>query len=170
MQPAEPSAVETEVNRIRELTKGQRYQEALGAAEVLLERFPANRDLLYLTVMALRFLGRVPEALATLERLQQHHPQYSRLYQERGHCYVVLRDAPKAIEAFLHAVNINPALPASWVMLERLYRMTADDTNAATAAEHVAALKRLPPEVIQATSFFPMASSLSLRTSSAPSS
>jgi len=153
VQPAAPSAVETEVNRIRELTKGQRYREALGAAEVLLERLPANRDLLYLAAMALRFLDRVPEALATLERLQQHHPQYSRLYQERGHCYVVLRDAAKAIEAFLQAVNINPALPASWAMLERLYRMTADSKNAATAAEHVAALKRLPPEVIQATSF-----------------
>ncbi len=154
MQPAPHSAVETEVSRIRELTKGQRYQEALGAAEVLLERLPANRDLLYLTTMALRSLGRVPEALATLERLQQHHPRYSRLYQERGQCYVALRDAPRAIEAFLHAVNINPALPASWAMLERLYGMTGDPASAATAAAHVAALKRLPSEVIQATSFF----------------
>ena len=39
-------------------------------------------------------------------------------------------------------------------MLEGLYRMTRDEKNAATASEHVAILKRLPPEVVQATSLF----------------
>ena len=64
------------------------------------------------------------------------------LYQERGHCYVALRRRPRAIEAFLRAVNINPALPASWSMLEGLYRMTgAERTTPRTAAAHVAILK-----------------------------
>ncbi|MEI9889312.1 MAG: hypothetical protein WDN45_00510 [Caulobacteraceae bacterium] len=39
-------------------------------------------------------------------------------------------------------------------MLEGLYRMTADASNAATAAEHVAILQALPPEVVTATSQF----------------
>ena len=39
---------------------------------------------------------------------------------------MALRDAPRAIEAFLRAVNINPALPASWQMLKALYRMTGN--------------------------------------------
>jgi tetratricopeptide (TPR) repeat protein len=149
-----PSAVELEINRIRELSKAARYAQALAAAEPLLARYPANRDLLYLIALNLRFLNRIPEALATLDQLEQHHPRYSRLYQERGHCYVVLRDAPKAIEAFLRAVNLNPALPASWGMLQGLYRMTGDEKNAATAAEHVATLQRLPPQVVQAGSLF----------------
>src|SRR6202011_2031025 len=42
----------------------------------------------------------------------------------------------------------------SWSMLEGLYRKTGDAKNAATAAQHVATLKRLPPEVVQATSLF----------------
>jgi tetratricopeptide (TPR) repeat protein len=149
-----PSSVELEINRIRELAKATQYAQALAVAEPLLTRYPANRDLLYLIALNLRFLNRIPEALATLERLEQHHPRYSRLHQERGHCYVVLRDAPRAIEAFLRAVNINPALPASWSMLQGLYRMTRDENNAATAAEHVATLSRLPPQVVQAGSLF----------------
>ena len=51
--------------------------------------------------------------LAALERLGRLHPGFSRLYQERGHCHVAQRDAPRAIAAFLHGVNINPALPAA---------------------------------------------------------
>lgn len=146
--------VELEVGRIRELAKGGRYAEALAAAEVLATQVPENRDALYLIALSQRFLNRIPEALAALERLEQIHPRFSRLYQERGNCYVVLRDAPRAIDAFLRGVNMNPALPASWSMLEGLYRKTGDAKNAATAAEHVATLKRLPPEVVLATSLF----------------
>jgi tetratricopeptide (TPR) repeat protein len=120
----------------------------------VLAEVPENRDVLYLIALALRQLGRIPQALAALERLEQHHPRYSRLYQERGHCYVTLRDAPRAIDAFLRAVNINPALQASWQMLVGLYRMQRDSANADTAAAHVAKLEALPPEVVRATSLF----------------
>ena len=101
-----------------------------------------------------RYLKRIPEALATLERLERHHPSFSRLFQERGHCYVALRDAPRAIEAFLGAVNINPALPASWRALQTLYGMAGQPDNAATAAAHVATLAKLPPEIVTATAMF----------------
>ena len=153
---AEPqqSPIELEVRRIRELAKSRRHAEALAAAEALAVQVPENRDVIYLIALNQRHLNRIPEALATLDRLEQLHPRFSRLYQERGHCYVALRDAPHAIDAFLHGVNINPALPSSWSMLEGLYRMTRDEKNAATASEHVAILKRLPPEVVQATSLF----------------
>jgi tetratricopeptide (TPR) repeat protein len=76
------------------------------------------------------------------------------MHEERGHCYVVKRDAPRAIDALLHAVNINPALPSSWNLLQGLYRMTGDTANAATAASHVATLGRLAPDVVLATSYF----------------
>ena len=59
-----------------------------------------------------------------------------------------------AIDALLRAVNINPALPMSWRMLEGVYRLTGDATNADTAAAHVATLRNLPPEVVTATSLF----------------
>jgi tetratricopeptide (TPR) repeat protein len=152
--PAPPSAVELEVQRIRELTKARRHDEALAAAQALLVQFPLNRDVLYLAALNQRYLNRIPDALATLQVLETHHPKYSRLYQERGECYVVVRDAPHAIEAFLRGVNINPALPASWKMLEGLFRLTGDAKNATTAAEHIATLQKLPAEVLQASSLF----------------
>ena len=154
LSAAQPSPIELEVQRIRALSKSFRHSEALAAAQALAIQVPENRDVLYLIALTFRHLNKIPEALATLDRLQQLHPRFSRLYQERGHCYVALRDAPRAIEAFLIGVNINPALPSSWSMLEGLYRMMRDAKNAATASEHVAILKRMPPEIIQATSFF----------------
>jgi tetratricopeptide (TPR) repeat protein len=150
----QPSPIELEVLRIRQLVKSRRYADGLKAAEALAIEVPENRDVLYLSSLILRHLNRIPDALATLERLEQLHPRFSRLYQERGHCYVALRDAPQAIDAFLRGVNINPALPSSWSMLEGLFRMTRDTKNAAMAAGHVATLKSLPPEVVQATSLF----------------
>jgi tetratricopeptide (TPR) repeat protein len=149
-----PSSVELEVRRVRELLESRRYSQALEAGEAMALELPENRDVLYLMALSLRYLNRIPEALAILTRLEQHHPAFSRLYQERGHCHVVLKDAPQAIDAFLRGVNINPALPASWSMLEGLYRMTGNMENAGMAAAHVATLKQLPPEVLQATSLF----------------
>jgi tetratricopeptide (TPR) repeat protein len=151
---AAATTTELEVARIRELTKSGRHAEAADAAQLLSVPVPENRDVLYLLALNQRHLGRIADALATLARLEQAHPGFSRLYQERGHCYVVRRDAPRAIEAFLRGVNINPALPSSWSMLESLYRMTGDAANAATASQHVALLKRLAPEVLVATGLF----------------
>ncbi len=149
-----PSAVELEVRRIRRLVSERRFAEGLSAADTLLVAVPENRDVLYLRAQAQRLLGDIPAALATLAQLEQLHPRFSRLYQERGHCYVVLKQAPQAIDAFLHGVNMNPALPASWSMLEGLYRMTGQAANAAQAAAHVATLKKLPPEVVTASALF----------------
>ena len=154
MQSARASPIELEVSRIRELSKDGRHFEALVAAEVLAVAAPQNRDLLYLIAANQRCLNRIHAALETLRRMEQLHPRFSLLYQERGYCYTTLRDAPRAIEAFLRGVDINPALAKSWSMLEHLFRMTGDARNAAAAAERISSLKNLPPEVVRAGSLF----------------
>jgi tetratricopeptide (TPR) repeat protein len=146
--------VEREVQRIRELLQQRQLAPALRAAEALLVTVPENRDVLYLRAVAQRLSGDIPAALATLAELERLHPRFSGLFQERGHCYVALRQAPEAIHSFLRAVNINPALPASWSLLESLYRMAGQDREAAQAAAHVAALRQLPSEVVTATALF----------------
>jgi tetratricopeptide (TPR) repeat protein len=148
------SPIEQEVARIRALQAAHRFEEALTAAEALLLQVPENRDVLLSIALSQRFMKRIPDALATLERLEKTDPGFSRLYQERGQCHVALKQAEPAIEAFLRAVNMNPALPASWNMLEGLYRLTGQQQNAANAAAHVATLRGLPPEVVTATSLF----------------
>jgi tetratricopeptide (TPR) repeat protein len=147
-------STESEVQRIYGLVQQSQFSDALSAAQPLVTRHPENRDLLYSMAVCQRYLQQLPEALATLERLERHHPGFSRLYQERGHCYVQMRDAPRAIGAFLQAVHINPALPASWRKLQALYQMAGDLGNERLAKEHVATLARLAPEVITATGYY----------------
>jgi len=151
---ANPPDIEAEVARLRALQRAGRHGEAVDGAEALLAASPENRDLLLIAAISRRHLGQIPEALATLDRLQALKPRFSRLYEERGLCFVQLKDAPKAIEALLRAVNINPALPMSWRTLAGVYRIVGDEANARIAAEHVATLAALPPPVVSATAFF----------------
>jgi tetratricopeptide (TPR) repeat protein len=148
---ASPS-IELEVGRIRELSKCGRHAEVLAAAEALALRAPRNRDVLYLIAANQRCLNRIPEALESLQHLERQYPRFSLLYQERGHCYTASRDAARAIDAFTRAVNLNPPLATSWIMLERLYRLTGQAGNATVAAGRVTALSQLPPEVVKAAS------------------
>jgi len=149
-----PSPVEAEVLRIRELLERNQFGAALVAGEALAVKVPENRDVLYMIAVSQRYLKKLPEALDTLGRLERLHPQFSRLFQERGHCYVAMRDAPQAVDAFLSAVNLNPALPASWRTLQTLYRMMGQTENAEMAAAHVATLAQLPSEIVTATALF----------------
>ncbi len=145
---------ELEIERLKELARDGRHKQVLEAAQTLLQTSSDDRELLLLVASSLRHLMHLEEALATLDRLEQVSPRYSLLHQERGLCYVALKNAPRAIESLLTAVNINPALPMSWRMLEGVYRIAGDVINSATAADHVATLKHLPPDVVTATALF----------------
>jgi tetratricopeptide (TPR) repeat protein len=148
------SRIEAELRRIRALLERRDYAAATTAAEQLLTEVPENRDVLYMLAVGQRYLQRIPAALATLVRLEQLYPEYGRLFQERGHCCLALRAAEPAIEAFARAVHLNPALPASWKALQRLYSMTGRQAEADTAATHIATLAGLPVPVMTATSMF----------------
>jgi tetratricopeptide (TPR) repeat protein len=149
--PADAGAVSA---KLHELLRQHRFDEVLVTARAVLERSPGHREALLCAAIAQRFRGQIPEAFTTLASLEQHHPQFSRLYEERGRCFVALRKAQPAIDAFLKAVNINHALPGSWGMLEGLYRMQGEAPNAALAASHVATLRALPQDVVLGTSLF----------------
>jgi predicted Zn-dependent protease len=137
--------------RLRGLLAGGDYARARAAAEALLAAAPQSRDALYALAVSQRHLQRMPEALATLARLEQLHPKYTRLFQERGQCYVTLRSPEPAIRAFERAVQLCPALPACWQALQALYRLTGRHADAAGAAAELARLARLPREVVLAT-------------------
>jgi len=147
-------STEAEVRRLRHLQRERRHAEAAADSQALLADLPENRDLLLIAASSLRHLMRLDEALALLERLEKLQPQFSQMHQERGLCHVARKDAPAAIGALLRAVNINPALPMSWRMLDGLYRLTGDIEKARTAAAHVAVLRDLPADVVTATSLF----------------
>jgi predicted Zn-dependent protease len=148
------SPLETEVTRLRQLQHSGQHEVALTDVRASLARYPESRDLLLIEAIALRHLVRLDDAHASLDRLAALHPGYSLMHQERGLCHVAGKDPPAAIAALLTAVKINPALPASWRMLEGAYRLAGDGYKAAAAAAHVAALGQSPSEVVQATSLF----------------
>ena len=148
------SRVETEVRRARALMEQRQFAPALALAQSLLAEVPENRDVLYLIAAGERYLGRIPEALRTLERLEALHPQYARLFQERGHCYRSLGDTAAAIAAYQRAVALNEALPASWKALQELLRAAGRNTEAEHAGALAEYLARLPPAIISASSLF----------------
>ncbi len=150
---ADPAS-STDLDSLRQWQRAGRHGEVLAAVRAPLAAQPDHRDLLLIAALSQRHTGQIDAALATLDRLEGGHPRFSKLHEERGLCFVARRDAPRAIQSLLVAVNLNPALPASWSMLEGLYRMTGDGANAALAARHVAILARLPREVVAATSLF----------------
>jgi tetratricopeptide (TPR) repeat protein len=151
---APPSPIETDVRRLRALLERGQFAPALAVAQALRAQVPENRDVLYMTAVSLRYLQRIPEALATLAELERTYPEYSRLFQERGHCHVAMRSPEPAIQAFLRAVNLNPSLPASWNALQVLFRMTGQRTDAEYAAAQAAKLATLPAELLTAFGMF----------------
>jgi tetratricopeptide (TPR) repeat protein len=148
------SRIETELRRARALMEKRQFAAALSLGETLLGEVPENRDVLYLIAAAQRYLGRVAEALRTLERLEALHPQYARLFQERGHCYRALGDAAAAITAYQRAVALNEALPASWRALQELLRAAGRESEAEHARTLSEYLARLPAAIVSASSLF----------------
>ncbi|HLY51848.1 MAG TPA: sulfotransferase [Steroidobacteraceae bacterium] len=142
------------MRRVRQLLEAAQFAAAETAARALLKEVPENRDVLYMLAVSQRYQQHVAAALATLARLEELHPGYPRLYQERGHCHVARREAAPAIAAFERAVTLNPVLRASWESLRALYGMAGRKQQAAEAAANVERLARLPVEIITAISMF----------------
>jgi tetratricopeptide (TPR) repeat protein len=152
--PKTEPRIETEIRRIRGLLERSQFAEAVSALQIVLPLAPDDRDLLYMSAIALRYLDRVPEALGVLQRLERTHPGYPRLYQERGHCYAAKGSAGPAIEAYKQAVKMSPSLVGSWKPLHSLYRVTGQVAAAEQAAAEIANLAKLPPEILTAYAMY----------------
>jgi tetratricopeptide (TPR) repeat protein len=129
----------------------QQFGEALQLAQALLAEVPENRDALYLTAVSQRYLGRIADALRTLQRFEAMHPDFGRLFQERGHCYRAVGEVQAAVASYRRAVELNPTLNASWSALGDLLRPLGRVTEADAAAAQLATLASLPPAIVNAT-------------------
>src|SRR5690242_14147926 len=98
------SRIEQEVGRLRAMLEKRQFAEVATAAAALLAEVPENRDVLYLLAVSQRYLGRIADALRTLERFASLHPDYGRLFQERGHCLRAVGEVAPAIAAYQQAV------------------------------------------------------------------
>jgi len=152
LNPASPLAAE--IADLRALQAKDDHAGALVGAHRLLEVDPTNRDILLIAAQSLRLTQQTQAALDLLNRLAQHHPQFSQMFLERGLCHVARRDAPAAIADLRAAVMINSALTMGWHMLVGLYRMTGDAASAEVAVKQVAHLNSIPPPIVHAKQLF----------------
>jgi len=102
----------------------------------------------------LRCLDRITEALEVLQELEQYHPAFGRLYEERGYCHLAHGALDPAILAFAKAVTLNPWLPGSLRTLQDLYRTRGRLEDAEATARLRANLEMLPRELAMAHSMF----------------
>ncbi len=115
---------------------------------------PENRDSLYRRAAGERQSRRIVAALETLRRLEQQYPPFGGLFEETGFCLLAADEAPKAIQSFERAVELNPCLVESWRALARLYEESRRSTDSARAADQVKQLAALPEEIRSACSSF----------------
>ncbi|MEP7243725.1 MAG: sulfotransferase [Gammaproteobacteria bacterium] len=146
-----PTRVEEGVRRARDLVQRQQFGEALALAQALLREVPENRDVLYLIAVSQRYLGRIPDALRTLDRFESLHPDFGRLFQERGHCYRAVGETLAAVDSYARAVALNPALAASLTALRDLLRSLGRTAESDAAAAQIAMLASLPQPIVTAT-------------------
>ena len=145
------SRIELEVTRLRGLAEKRQFAQCVDDANALLVEVPENRDVLYLLAVSQRYLGRVADALRTLERFEAVHPQYGRLFQERGHCLRAVGETHAAIAAYQQAVARNSTLIASWQALAALYTCVGAAEGSRLAAANATKLTSLAPPVVSAT-------------------
>ena len=115
---------------------------------------PDSREALYRLAVSQRRAQRIPEAIATLQRLESRYPPFGSLFEEVGLCLLLANEPAKALLAFARAVELNNCLLESWRVLEPLYRAAGDMTRAQNAAAQVAVLSALPSEIQLACSKF----------------
>jgi tetratricopeptide (TPR) repeat protein len=152
--PPPVSRIEAEVLRTRGLMKERQFAASLAAAQTLLREVPENRDVLYLVTVNQRYLGRIADALRTLLTFERIHPDYGRLFQERGHCYRAVGEVDAAIKAYQRAVALNGALPASWKALAELHGAAGNKAESEHAERFAKQIAGLPPAIVTATSMF----------------
>jgi tetratricopeptide (TPR) repeat protein len=155
VEPNPPeSRIEVEVRRVQTLIERREFLLALTAAEAMLVEVPENRDVLYLLAVSQRYLGRISDALRTLAQFEVIHPDFARLYQERGHCFRAVGETTAAIESYTRAATLNPSLPASWQALAEMCGKVGMRAQAESAARQAAHFAKMARPVVTAAGMF----------------
>ena len=101
---------------------------------------------------SLRSAGEHDAATALLSELEVAHPASGLLWQERAYGYRARGDTAGALTAFRRAVELNDALPDSWLALVALYRAGGRSADEQHAAACVARMRSLPPQLLAGSS------------------
>ncbi len=95
--------------------------EAIHVLETAREKLPGHYLLEYYFGLLASRLGRVQEAILALEKAAQLQPKSPDPFFELGKIYSSQRDWPKARDAFVHAVELNPEFAPAHYQLSQVY-------------------------------------------------
>jgi len=155
--PAETGAAPAEqLARARQLMETGAFADAAALLKALLEARPEPDDeveILYMLAVTQRYGGRAAAAAEALDALLARYPEFGRGHQERGHLLLAMNAREDALKSYARAVELNPALVASWKALADLHTRAGEETNAALARQEAQFLEKLPPELISVTGF-----------------
>nr|WP_284500071.1 tetratricopeptide repeat-containing sulfotransferase family protein [Microbulbifer sp. GX H0434] len=140
------------MSEIRSALKQRDFSRARDLAQTVAHAHPRDPEVFYLLAVSQRYLDEYAQALQTLEKLLRLDGENTRAYQERGHNFAQLDDNPAAADAFRRAVELNPALQASWRGLALALRALGEKGEAERALHQYQQLQKLPPELLSAAS------------------
>ena len=155
--PAEPEArpVDREplLGQARGLLQSGQFASAADLVEQVAPAEPAYRDALYIRIVAARYQRQFESCRLLGEELIALDPGFGRAHQELGHCLRDMGHRELALAAYQTAVNLNPALLASWRMLEQLHEAAGRGAAADFAKAQGDYLGSLPPALLGVTNF-----------------
>ncbi|WP_444945041.1 sulfotransferase [Microbulbifer sp. ZKSA006] len=138
--------------KVRASLKGRDFSSAVELAKQRLEHFPEDVESFYLLAVSLRYLGCVDAAQEAIQKLLELDSSYARAYQEQGHNFAQQKKLPEQVGAYRRALELNPALHASWRGLALGLRAQGRAPDAEQALRQFQHLQNLPPVLLSAAS------------------
>lgn len=105
-------------------------------------------ELLYVLSVAQRQQRNFKSAIQSINTLIQLEPRHARAYQELAHCLLSINEVDPARDAFIRAIQINPALLGSWKAIEQICRSEKNHSMALKAEQEIAYLEGLPTDLL----------------------
>ena len=147
------NAPEHSVQDIKQTLQSGQFLDAVNLAEQSLHNAELSQEqkleLLYLKAVALRYNRQIVLAKSCLQDILELSNKHARALQELGYCQVAENDIGSALVSFHKAVEINPALIASWQQIVTMFGQQSHP-NYQDAKKQLAILTALPKPVLAA--------------------
>lgn len=124
------------------------YDDALKDIDLLLAEDTDHVDANYMAAVCYRYKKDYDRAQQYLNGLKDTAPDKGRVYQEQGHLFRAQALALQALAAFQTAVQLNPALIASWKAQLDLHQAAGSNIDARQASWQLQRLQSQPRPLI----------------------
>jgi len=127
-----PGFLAARQNMVMLMLRTHRVPEALAEAQKLLEAEPDNPAFINLEGVALSKLGDYADATLRFEAVLKRRPKNARIWLSYGHSLKTIGRAHGSVDAYRHAIELQPTLGEAWWSLANLksIRFGASDIEA----------------------------------------